>query len=435
MATYYVRKSGNDSTGDGSTGNPWLTLTKAMATMSTAGGHTLLIGDGDFAEDTSALGYWLIAKNFTAPVTIRGENYDANLVTIHGTSGTTYDTLISATTNNIIFQSVSFVMRTNATANGAIRIAQGTNLTFNSCNFIGLTASGQHRYGLYMIESGASAISNVVFNGCWFITTSGGFSGSYGAFIAKGGGTISGISFNLCHMLATGYCLYATGGSDINVTGGDFHTAAAATVAYGLDDVTNPKTITGYIDGALISSNTSHACLIGAGASGVILRNSKVVGGDLGVVVKECVNAQILNNVIGDGTNGSLYFKGATGATASYNRIKNSVGGWCIRIGQGDTGDKVANITVTHNVVISQVTSKIFQWASTDDTGGGVVDYNIYQVDGSGLFGLVRANASVATLPLLRTAWAGYGDGSNDSHSQLKIEEEVGYRFLLKHAR
>ncbi len=46
-ATYYVRKTGND-TNPGTTGSPWLTVGKAAATM--VAGDTVIIGDGDFDE-------------------------------------------------------------------------------------------------------------------------------------------------------------------------------------------------------------------------------------------------------------------------------------------------------------------------------------------------------------------------------------------------
>jgi hypothetical protein len=45
MATYYVAKTGNDSTGDGSSGSPWKTLNKAIATVpaGTAGSPNVII--------------------------------------------------------------------------------------------------------------------------------------------------------------------------------------------------------------------------------------------------------------------------------------------------------------------------------------------------------------------------------------------------------
>lgn len=48
MATYYVTKAGNDGTGDGSVGNPWLTIGYGYTTMSD--GDTLLVGDGTYNE-------------------------------------------------------------------------------------------------------------------------------------------------------------------------------------------------------------------------------------------------------------------------------------------------------------------------------------------------------------------------------------------------
>lgn len=61
--TFYVRKTGNDSTGDGSTGSPWLTVTHALANRwYDAGGETIIVGPGVYAErfapyNDSATGY------------------------------------------------------------------------------------------------------------------------------------------------------------------------------------------------------------------------------------------------------------------------------------------------------------------------------------------------------------------------------------------
>lgn len=52
MATYYISPSGNDTTGNGSSGNPWLTLAKAYASSTTS--DTIVCKDGTytFATDT-----------------------------------------------------------------------------------------------------------------------------------------------------------------------------------------------------------------------------------------------------------------------------------------------------------------------------------------------------------------------------------------------
>ncbi len=46
-ATYYVATNGNDTTGDGSSGNPWATLQKAVNTM--VAGDTTIVKDGTYA--------------------------------------------------------------------------------------------------------------------------------------------------------------------------------------------------------------------------------------------------------------------------------------------------------------------------------------------------------------------------------------------------
>lgn len=47
-ATYYISPSGNDSTGDGSTGTPWKTFNKCFGEMSA--GDTLILKDGTYSE-------------------------------------------------------------------------------------------------------------------------------------------------------------------------------------------------------------------------------------------------------------------------------------------------------------------------------------------------------------------------------------------------
>ena len=52
-ATYYVKKTGSDETGDGSEGNPYLTIQKAVD-MLTGDGHTIIVGPGEYGESEGA---------------------------------------------------------------------------------------------------------------------------------------------------------------------------------------------------------------------------------------------------------------------------------------------------------------------------------------------------------------------------------------------
>ena len=60
--TYYVAKTGNDTTGDGSSGNPWLTIQHAVTTVSAS--NTIIVRDGTYNENV----------NVNKRLTIRAEN-------------------------------------------------------------------------------------------------------------------------------------------------------------------------------------------------------------------------------------------------------------------------------------------------------------------------------------------------------------------------
>lgn len=85
MATYYVATTGNDTTGDGSAGNPWLTLTKAESSASN--NDTVHVGAGIFEAAT----YFTFAKAITwvgagmASTILRGNN-SSRVIYLNSTS-------------------------------------------------------------------------------------------------------------------------------------------------------------------------------------------------------------------------------------------------------------------------------------------------------------------------------------------------------------
>lgn len=435
MATYYVRKDGNDTTGDGSTGAPWLSIQKAITTLSALGGDTLLIGDGTYQEDSGS-GYLYITKNFTYAVTIRSESGNAAAVTIQGTSGTTYNVLYQNTLGGIVFEDVTFATRVKEITSGAFRVTRSLNLVFNRCVFSGLTDTSQ-RIGFYAAPSTGMTVSGVILNDCTFIMV--GAQNAYAAACTPGAGTLDGVTFNNCTATAVQYGLYVQQGcANVNVNGGAYsNTGAGAGLIYGTDNETPTAAISGTITGATISSPTSHACLIGCRASGVVtVTGCTVNGGDYGIVVKENAGTVVTNNTISGGTYGGLYFKAATGTTATGNRITNRVGGVCIKAGVGGTGNKVQNLTVTQNRARATGTGAIFGWGTdTDDAGGCVVDYNAYGPQGTGKFGGVRADASVLSIVELRAAWADYGAGTNDAHSTVISGDDLITMWLVRRHR
>lgn len=105
MALYYVRTTGNDTTGDGlSPATAWLTINKAHDTISIGGGHTVDIGAGTFAE-TSGSGFLLLDRKFSAEVVFQGAGIGSTILT--GTSGTDVLRSNATGTANVTFKDMS----------------------------------------------------------------------------------------------------------------------------------------------------------------------------------------------------------------------------------------------------------------------------------------------------------------------------------------
>jgi len=146
--TYYVTKTGNDTTGDGSSGTPWLTIKKAEATA--ANGDTVNVSAGTYAEDT----YWNASKSITwnadGEVIVRGSgaaSYALRLVSSESTviNGFTFDSegtrtfvvsinsnAVNKTLNDVTFSGSIGVMINNA--GGSDITIQNSTFTMTSAN-------------------------------------------------------------------------------------------------------------------------------------------------------------------------------------------------------------------------------------------------------------------------------------------------------------
>ena len=153
MATYYINAdTGNDSTGDGSIGSPWLLLSYAHGQATT--GDTIICQD-------SAASYTFVNQSFTKNLTIQGEQNDA--------SGAVFDAL----TGNVIW--------TISTADTTVNISKITMQNGYS--------SGN---GLFTLGSNAkSSIFNIdlvkVLN--WRLNGQTSVSGDYALFFSRAGFT------------------------------------------------------------------------------------------------------------------------------------------------------------------------------------------------------------------------------------------------------
>lgn len=442
MGTYYVRKAGNDSTGDGSTGNPWLTINKALTTISAAGGHTVNVGAGTYAE-TSGSNYLSITQTFASEVIIKPETAnDAVIVTDNGSGnfcvrylGGTRITFQDMTIQQAGANNQGTVVLTNGAIAKFVRCAITTrnwcfytvptgavSLTLDTCTLGKSVGATGNIVGVYS-NSGASGNTTLAMTNC---TVAGeGTAGQTAAVhLAETNiaGTFSASITGGTYTNTGTYAIYGFNG-DLTISEVVASAAGAPAVVFGTDGAT-ATTTTGSISDSTISSTSSHALLIGYGAGAVIAENNTIDGGDFGVVLKMNDGATLRNSTIRNGSGATIYCKGAQNPTITGNMIINTAGA-LLSVGIGDSGQKSQNVTFTGNTVIGLGSASVFSWSdSAGDAGGGVCDYNTYRHFGSGFLGSVYGASSIKTLAGLRTAWADYGDGSNDSHS--RIESDSG---------
>lgn len=152
MATYYISPSGNDTTGNGSSGNPWLTISKAHT--SATSGDTIICKDGTYT--------W-VDQTFTKNLTIQAEN--TGLAIFDG-GGAAKRWILPAqfALTGLIFEDVvstSDIFRCDATVS----------LTVTLCSFRSITTQGAFvpgaRFGLFLFYNLATT-RTATFVSCLF---------------------------------------------------------------------------------------------------------------------------------------------------------------------------------------------------------------------------------------------------------------------------
>ncbi len=498
MAIYYVRKDGNDTTGNGSTGTPWLTISKALLSAAIGGGDVINVGAGTYQESTSGLGYLYLARNFATPTIVQSESGVAADVVIQSALAGAYETRIDGG-NNYTFRNVSFIARAAIITHVLRCEGAGNNLVFEGCVFEGTSTN----ISLVDFRTMTTAAAAFTFSNCVFrqgntsaATAGFRFTGTSGQQQSL---TVTGCSIDVrgpsflctnwdlltvtnCTITSNGALQYTgvlAAGGNVQVAGGSITVSAGKGISISTVDVCTLAGVTvtnssagnaaiwidkcpafavnecvgrstaataiclligadastgnanaGSIRGGSYTAELSHGMLIGAASDGVTVADVTVWGGDQGVVLKGCSNVTVSRcRVTMPGAGRGLYFKGAISCVFEDCTVIVTGSGYALSV-DASAPILTTNCTFRRNKVITSGASTVFLWVNAEEGGGNVCDYNTYKVRGTGGtygWGVVKT-VTVSSLAVLRAAWAGYGDGSNDSHS--RMQGSAGWWFF-----
>ncbi len=423
MGTYYVRKSGNDTTGNGSDANPWLTVAKAQESVPWAGDQTVLVGPGIYSENLGGLQYLNLQRSQSGGgyLTVQSENGNAEGVTIQGSSSTTYQVRLD-NADHIKLRNLSFSSGVALSdLYSVVRLTGNVNhVEFWNCKVVIPSVAGRTLFGLFGEATGAGNFNNILVDGCKFEQSGVEAVGLLRIGRQAGASVVDTISIRNSSFPALLYALYLYGITNLLIDGINASNTSQPSPNVCLGQNADAGLgCSGVIKNSVFASTAGHALLIGAICANIELDNLVVNGGDQGLVLKHSDTISVSNSRITNGTLNAFYCKGATNVMARFNRILNNAG-TCVRVGASGDATKSGNIDFQHNRVRATGAAKLFAWADdTGDAGGGVCNYNTYKTGPvSAPFGSVRGDAHVNTLAELRAAWAGYGDGSNDGHSK-----------------
>jgi Protein of unknown function (DUF1565) len=417
MATYYVRKTGSDSN-DGSTGTPWLTIHKAITTA--IAGDTVKVGNGVYQEDSSASGYLNIATTFATALTIEAEDGEAGNVVIQGSSSATYNVRETVATK-ITWSNIQFIARAGSLYTYEIARLAST-IIFNDCYFEAANAASTYAVGAFS-GTGSGVTNSYTFTRCSFYHP---YTGSAWVAEISTAAAATALTFDNCRLYSNSggiRFLTTNNNSRCNVTNGTYESTRAGSIAFlfGTDGaVGSSAPCAGTVTGARFKG-VGHAFEIGAGgaAVGVTVTKCFIEGtGDFAVVLKDCDNATLTDNiirlkgVIGAGTPSAIFTKGSRNSTVTGNTIVcdsgHAMANWNDAANYNTSG-----LNFSDNNIVLLGASNYLHWNSARDAGSNVINNNVIVHRGTGNLGTVFASSGITSLTNLQAAWAAGGYSSN----------------------
>lgn len=198
MATYYVATTGNDTTGNGTSGTPWATIGKAAGT-GLASGDIVEIAPGTYTLTATVTPVG--TGSGTEWVTFRGAAGSLPIIT-SATNGVDLFTLSSSTTNGFYFkfQNLKLTHTASTRGYGIVGASYATNaLMVVDCVFDGVSSATWHGYNVYdqhfyrcaILNTTSNAFSrrwNVWVDRCFIYNCNGGIyddAGNYPGYISN----------------------------------------------------------------------------------------------------------------------------------------------------------------------------------------------------------------------------------------------------------
>lgn len=235
MATYYVRKTGNDSNAGTSPGAAWLTITKALGASGIESGDTVYIGAGTYRETvnvqmTSATAETKVIGDVTGEHTgDAGEVLWTGYTTDDESGAGATSTCLLSGRDYLTFEHLTMVASTVSTAAPVIdgqNVTDSTNITLRRCTF--LAAQGGASRGMIEATASFGTTLNWLIEECVFVDLRHAVSGFWGVLVFKGPCSASGAHYDLgiairnCMVLGGSWGVYCerTGGDNTNKPGG-----------------------------------------------------------------------------------------------------------------------------------------------------------------------------------------------------------------------
>ena len=193
MSTYYINAdTGNDSTGDGSSGSPWETFSKAIAQANVS-------GDGIVLQDSTAH-YLFDDRTFNTSITVTGESVGGAILDGGGANNLGWS---GADSNVVVVSLLDFTNMNYTQAQKGVYVHKdNATVTFNNCRYYGITIT-QNQGGIFTNDF-RSEPGTVTCNNCLFYDNLGDSSVNSQIFALHRGGNGHTVNANNCSFLFNG---------------------------------------------------------------------------------------------------------------------------------------------------------------------------------------------------------------------------------------